>query len=201
MATLFAEDTGELLTFDGIIEESWVQSASITDHPVEDFGFVADHRQRMPDTLTVTAIVTAQPIVDENSNLVGGNARLRKAKKFFDNNADRSLFSYISVRLGTVDNIMLESVTFDIDNQDRIEFVLEFKEIIYGRTEIVDLPPIRKRRQEPETDESEQPGKEADDDIKIRTVLSRWRGEDIKGDIQSSGNFRGFVEGLFEGIR
>jgi hypothetical protein len=183
MATVFAETTGESFTFDGVKAESWEHSATITAHPVEDLGFVTDHRQKTPLRLSVNGVVTATPILLDNGQIQDGRQRLQAAKRFFDLNQD-SIFSYTSVRLGLIGSLLLESYNFEVDKESRIEFVLGFKEVIFGNTELVDLPPIRTRRLEPPVNNGDQPGEEVEGEIRKRTSLSRGAGGNIVQDIR-----------------
>jgi hypothetical protein len=203
MASLFAELDGEVLVFDGVLSENWEFSGTVVDHPVEDYAFVTDHRQRKPNTISIRAVITATPFIVEGQQSAGAN-RYRRARKFLEEYAQKSIFTYSSFRMGIVENLMIENFSFDVDNQDRIEFTIDLKEVVFGRTELVELPPIREPRAQPPVDRCPQPGQEVlftpvpfepnatptparqFEEQRARTLLDRLTGGFITQDVRAS---------------
>lgn len=209
MASLFAELDGEVLVFDGVISENWEFPGTVVDHPVEDYAFVTDHRQRKPNTISVRAVLTGTPllnlgdaqILDFTGLLSEGPQRYRRARKFLEEYAPKSLFAYSSVRMGVVENLMIESFSFDVDKQDRIEFSIDLKEVVFGRTELVELPPIQQPRAQPPVVCGPQPGEQilstqeaatapsSEIDLqerRARTALNRLTGASINQDVRAA---------------
>jgi hypothetical protein len=194
VATLFAVEDGSSITFDGILRESWEFSGKVTDHPVEEFDFVIDNRQRNPNTLEVEAVMTRTRFYESETfgQLVASEGLfdpLSDTKSFLELYSRISLFTYTSVRLGVVENLMIEDFSFEIDKLDRIEFKISFKEIVFATSVFVDLPPIQVRRQEPVVKECVQPAKDVpvqgptieaqNNERKIRSVLQRLQGSGV----------------------
>lgn len=179
------------LRFDGVLSENYTLAGNITDHPIERREDVTDHRQQLPFRVSVEGTITGSPMVyndnrpsTRDSVLRGtvrdpipvfGDARLRSAVEYFERNQGE-LFEYVSVRLGVIRDLMLESVEYEVDNENRLVFQMDFKSVVFGRSEIVDLPPLRRRTLEPTVNEGEQPGEEVSE-IDAQSLLSR--GEDL----------------------
>jgi hypothetical protein len=181
--SLIVRRTGEVLVFDGIKEEMRSFPANVTDHPTEEP--TVDNRQRLPQRLSLEGIVTATPLRYEepegppNPNLgvlfpVDGEDRIRAALDFLRQN-DQELWDYVSIRTGVVENLMIENMELESTNVREGVFELEMKEVLFGRSELVDLPPVRRPSQEPPVEEGDQEGKEVEE-IKTRTVLHRLTG-------------------------
>lgn len=192
MPSLRVQSTGDTIYFEGVASERFAHSADVTDHPVENRQNVSDHRQQMPLRITVEGIITGHPLIHDNGRLVRGidpeaaifgdpvttfgNARLLEAVRFFEANEDE-LVEYVSARTGVRRDLFIESFSYDIDNEERIVFEIELLEIIFGRSEIVDLPPVRRRTTEPEVTIGDEEGEPVEDEIEQRTLLRR--GEDL----------------------
>lgn len=188
MASLRVQNDTDIIYFEGVQSERFVHSAAVTEHPIENRQNVIDHRQQAPLRVTVEGITTAHPLIHESGRLVRavnpeadvfgdpietfGNARLLQAVRFFENNEDR-LFEYVSIKLGVVSDLLIESWAYDVDNESRLVFEIELIEVRFGRSEIVDLPPIRRRPSEPNVDVGDEDGTEVEDDIKRQTILFR----------------------------
>jgi hypothetical protein len=215
VATLFAVEDGSSITFDGILRESWEFSGKVTDHPVEEFDFVIDNRQRNPNTLEVGAVMTRTRFYENETfgQLVASEGLfdpLSDTKSFLELYSRISLFTYTSVRLGVVENLMIEDFSFEIDKLDRIEFKISFKEIVFATSVFVDLPPIQVRRQEPVVNECVQPANEIliygpelpaqNNERKIRSVLSRFTSAEARGFTPEGVVEGGFVDQLVQEI-
>lgn len=201
MPSLIVQSTGESITFDSIEEEDHEHPANVVDHPVEEFGI--DHRQRLPQTLQLEAYVTATPLVFGQDPEEGeprpqlgvlanvfGDDRMRAALDFLLQN-ENEIWDYVSIRTGTIENLLLENLKYSSPREDWILFEMMFKEVQFGRSQLVDLPPLRRPPQEPPTEQNDQEGKEDDDELQRRTWLDRLSGGSGRGAAQG-----GLIEGV-----
>lgn len=165
------ENELDRIRFSSVLTETHTQAGNITEHPIEKREDVSDHRQKLPFRLSIEAVVTGNPMVSriggpiasvggrsvEDEFGVYGDARLRLAVEFFDRNQDQT-FEYLSARLGRIRDLMIESVEYTVDKEQRLVFNIELKQVSFGRSEIVDLPPLARRTQEPTIVQCPQPG-------------------------------------------
>lgn len=168
MPYLVAQKTGERFRFDGVDRESIGEPANVTEHPVEAIKHVTDHRQEMPLTIDLDVWVTGTPLVDGISTPAQGTGsdRHKYAKDFFDRTKDESLYTYSSLTLGRFEDLSIEDITYDLgeETDNLLSISIDFKQIVYGRTEFVELPPIVVPEQEVEVPQGEQDGEEIEDD-------------------------------------
>ena len=190
MPSLIVRRTGDVLVFDGIKEEIRSFPANVTDHPTEEP--TVDNRQRLPQRLALEGLVSATPIRFEepvgppNPDLgilfpVDGEDRIRAALDFLRQN-ENELWDYVSIRTGVVENLMIENMDLESTNAREGVFELELKEVIFGRSELVDLPPVRRPPQEPVTEEGDQEGDDVTDEIEEQTWLNFLTGGADRGE-------------------
>ena len=153
MPTLI-DSTGNTITFDNILEENYSESAIVTDHPITNSANVTDHRQVNPRILTIRALVTETPYEGYQNEFVAEEYLFMDGWRSFRYlaairaNAPEP-FTYISQRLGTHENYMLERMEYTVENARHLIINLELKEVSFAAAQRVDLPKVKVRRKRP----------------------------------------------------
>lgn len=161
--TIRIQDTGETFTFDTTLTESRAFAATITDHPVDAGLNTADHRQEKPITLSVTARVTESPFPEQQINTnasvaavrlaatqtepvivqqppLEGPDRIEYARDFLLRASRAGLLTWVGVKYGTVQNLMIENITFDVVRSGHLDFRLSLKEVRIAQAARVEVP-------------------------------------------------------------
>ena len=173
------EGTDEFLFFDAVDSETINYPTNVTDHPIEDFEFVTDHRQVLPYTIEIDAEFTADnyPGTAATNQFGEGPIRLKRVREFFDEWADAGTFTYFSHSLGIFENLLIEEHTLEAEEPNRIAVNLSLKHVRIGRTQFVELPPIQNPEQEIMLEEGRQEGEEPEDtEDEVRMVSGAARG-------------------------
>lgn len=162
--TIRIQDTGETFTFDTTLTESRTFAATITDHPVDAGLNTADHRQEKPITLSVTARVTESPFPEQQINTNAsvaavrlaatqtepvvveqppseGPDRIEYAQEFLLRASRAGLLTWIGAKYGTVRDLMIEDITFDVVRSGHLDFRLALKEVRIAQAQLVAVPP------------------------------------------------------------
>lgn len=143
MATFIRTDTGESLTTDGVLGETYTPSAAVTSHPIEDGTTIADHVQRLPYTLSITALWTTTPAPERAGTLPTGSARLDAVREFIAKLFDTpSPLDIYSARSGVLLNAILVRATTAAPINSGLVITLEFQEIIIVAGSAVALPKL-----------------------------------------------------------
>ena len=157
MPTLVNEDQ-ETITFDNVLSESYAETAMVTDHPIANSANVTDHRQIKPRLLTLEVLVTETPFEGQEHGVpvieVGNVGELgapraitylQRIRAF----AEAGVLIYSSKRLGSLANLMLESMEYTVENRWDLIIKLELKEVFFAEGVRVDLPKVKVRRTRP----------------------------------------------------
>lgn len=148
--TLFSDLDDSSWTFDAVPTEEWSDPAKVATHPVDRKTSAANHRQQLPEKLTLTCWVTDLPMEGGFVTIAFGRPSSLDAydegrfpvSKFREwlraHKADT--FSYDSTRYGVVEGLVLENANHTIDNNRRAIWSLEFTVLQFARSELVEVP-------------------------------------------------------------
>ena len=153
------DDIGQSIEFDATMTEGHVGNSEVTDHPVESGVDFTDHIRRMPSEVTLTAIVTDDPLVvnrstDAEAANTGGdpNRRARSAYDWLVETKDSNRLLRIFTTLRNYRNMVITSlsVTRDAEGSNIIRADIALREILIAVTEQVEAPepraPTRRRK-------------------------------------------------------
>ncbi len=134
---ILTREDGEAWSFDGCPRISFTPRARLTDHPVEDGSTTTDHRQRLPNTITITGTVTATPRSGATYGQVTGEARMYAARDFLD-----GCDGFVEIE--TPDEVytgyMLVGWGHDRTSRRSMTFTLEFREVRIATAQTVTIP-------------------------------------------------------------
>lgn len=127
-ALLVRQDDDQTWIPDAVTSISFAPSWTVTDHPVETGAAVSDHVQKQPETITLTCIITENPV--KIGGVIGGRIRLRALTQFLRDTADaRQFVDIVTRRLGVFRNYVITRAPHVIDKVARLQFDLELREI------------------------------------------------------------------------
>lgn len=144
------DDPTEFLQVEATLEEVHTETASTTDHPVEDGADITDHIRRNPTELSIKGIVSNHPIVVLASiraqpSIPGGDpsTRAEDAHGWLIENKDQGRLLTVGTTLRTYENMAITglSVVRDKDRSNVVELDLSLREIVIATTEQV-APPV-----------------------------------------------------------
>lgn len=192
--TIRIQETGKTFTFDTTLDESRVQSATVTEHPIDVGLPVTDHRQPLPLTIEITGRVTESPFPEQqiNTNATAqalaraatqlepvvveqppeeGPDRIEYAQKFLEEASEGGLLTWVGAKYGTIENLLIEQITTNIVREGHLDFEISFKQVRLARAQFFDIPPIAvpKPSVVPEVQECVQPVQEEPDPEKEYT--------------------------------
>lgn len=115
------------VVFDAAVRVVPSHAVAISEHPVESGSVVADHAQRLPDTIAITGIVTASPISTAWNAL--SKTREQDVRDWLELSVGE-LVTLWSSRLGTYADYMLRRWTDPLDNIRRTIFDIEIVKVV-----------------------------------------------------------------------
>lgn len=126
------------ITLDATVQEAHAYSATVTDHPIEDGGFVTDHVYFNPRTVSVEGEITNSPVVF--LNFLGGlsDRRIEALDQLIELHQTRDVVTLVT-GLKIYNDMVLESfnVPRNQNTGQRLQFTAEFKEVRKVASEIV----------------------------------------------------------------
>lgn len=167
MPTFYRPDSQGFLTFDNLLDERFERPAKVTAHPIQNTATVTDHRQQQQLRLSVTGLITETPFEEfvgqegfilENAIgqpevvFAGADDNLGKRSKAavaFWALAEPELLAYFSNRLGFVENLMVENISYAVGKAHELRFVIDCVQVEFSESETVALPPLVTRKAAP----------------------------------------------------
>ena len=192
------DDPSQILTFDATLAEGHKGTASVTDHPVENGVDFTDHIRRMPNSLTITGVVTDAPLVVERSvnatpaNTGGDpNQRAVSAYQFLLVAKDRGKLIRVFTRLRDYRNMAIISLSVPrTAGESRIiRAEIELREILVAVTEQVEAPtpiaPTRRRKSKKGKQAKKKENEKNKEKAKNQSVASRLAGKQLTSFLES----------------
>lgn len=143
------DDLTEFLQLEATLEETHSESASTTDHPVEDGADITDHIRRNPTELSLKGIVSNYPIlvlasIRAQPSIPGGDpsTRAEDAYRWLVEAKDQGKLLSVGTTLRDYSNMAILGITVvrDKDRSNVVELDLSLREIIVATTEQVAPP-------------------------------------------------------------
>jgi len=163
-----AEDEGGevpvLIEFDATLSEDHGQSVSVVSHPVEDGADITDHIRRLPETLSINAVVSNTPILFLASlnaeGIDGGDPRTRAESAFTflkDSMAEGKVFSVFTT-LRTYKSMTISSLACarDKESGNIVNLSIDMVEVIKAETELTDAPKRKRGKKKKKKDKGKQ---------------------------------------------
>lgn len=142
-------------TPDTVVSVSLSPSWSISDHPVEDGVTVSDHIQRQPAAMTITCVVTENPVAV--GGVTGGRTHVREKLAWLLDTANAGqLVDVVTTRLGTFIGYAIQSAPHTIDNVARLQFDLALREVRVATSNTVQIDRVAEPSAAPEVNVGEQ---------------------------------------------
>jgi hypothetical protein len=136
-AILVRQADGDTWTPDAVLKVEIAPDWSTTDHPVESDAPVTDHIQRQPGSITVSCVVTENPL--RAGSVIGGPQRLREKLSWLYDTANAKQLVDIVTKLGTFTNYAIRGLPHTIDNVSRLQFDLGLREIRVATSETISV--------------------------------------------------------------
>lgn len=182
MPVITNQRTGDQVFLDVVDTEATEFPGEVTRHPVEGFDYVSDHVINQPFTLELTCAITQQPFSEGGSPLRGEELGIRRVRRVVSSlkrwKEDGDLVSYAAARLGLYIDLAIEnvSVTYGSNKDEFFDVVISLVEVRKGRSERVELPPIRPAGQKLPKECGPRSGEDLEgggDDIREITLAAR----------------------------
>ncbi len=126
------------ITLDATVRESHEFSATITDHPIEDGGFVTDHVYENPRIVSIEGEITNSPVVF--LNFLGGisDRKIEAYDQLLELYHKRDVLTVVT-GLKVYTDMVIANLSFPRNQQtgQRLQFTAEFKEARKVASEIV----------------------------------------------------------------
>lgn len=143
LSVLFKRDPGRRVAIGGIVldatvEESHQYDATVTDHPVEEGGFVTDHVYENPRMVTVSGEITDSPVTIF-SILNGLSNRRIEAKDQLLALYELKEIVVLVTGLEIYTDMVMQSLSFPRNQEtgQRLQFTAEFKQVKFVASEVV----------------------------------------------------------------
>ena len=187
------DDEDQIVTFDATISEKHQSNSEVTDHPIETGASIVDHIRRMPEELSLTGVVTDDPlVVDRTVNATpastGGDSDQRAVSSynFLLQSKDQGRLIRVFTKLRDYRNMVIVSlsVTRDARESRIVRAELTLREVMIANTEQVEAPtpaataaPKRRRKR----NQGKKTKKEASDAQKRKSRTGAARIADATG--------------------
>jgi hypothetical protein len=128
-AVLRRQSDGSIWQADVVVAINVGQEWQITDHPVEQGVVVTDHVQVQPTEITITCVVSENPI-RAGGGTVGGQVRLQERMRWLRETADEAeLVDIVTRRMGVFTGYAIRSVPYVLDRVSRLRFDLQLRQL------------------------------------------------------------------------
>lgn len=147
LTVLTADDSR--ITFDCVVNENHNDTLTITEHPVEEGANVADHAQKEPDEVTLSGIISNQPIllqgVDTLQPSVPGGTpenRAQDAYNEFRRLQESAKLLTLETEIRDYENMLIKSIAVQRDKTTRniLDIGLTLREFRKATVESVEAP-------------------------------------------------------------
>lgn len=141
-------DPNQVIAFDATIRESHTGRSQLTAYPIETGADHTDHIRRLPDELSLEAVVTDSPIARDGGEVVPANTggdkiqRATSAYNFLVQIKDQGRLVSVFTTLRTYRNMAIESidVSRDVSTSRMVQANIQLREILVATTEEVEAP-------------------------------------------------------------
>lgn len=143
LSVLFVQDPGRRVTIGSIVVDATVRerheySAAVTDHPIEEGGFITDHIYENPRIVTVEGEITDSPVMF--FSVLGGlsNRRVEAYDQLVKLYQQKDIVTLVT-GLKIYTDMVIQNLVFPREQNTgkRLQFTAEFKEVRKVSSQVV----------------------------------------------------------------
>jgi hypothetical protein len=173
------------LEVEATVSEQHSVQIDVTDFPVEHGANISDHKRVKPDSIRIEGIISNTPIAKQEQLPDNYGARVQKAFEYLEKLRDSGDLIVITTGLKLYQDMALvdAQIPRDVKTGDVLQFTASFKQIRVVSNRTVSVVTTRAPNGQPLNKKGPQPTKEADESLKLKSILARGDDELAGGKI------------------